>query len=336
MKFVKKKINLRTKNKICSLYKKRVTIEKICTQHKISATTVYEILRENKIPLRGNKLDLNLERKICKLYLAGWTISKISDKLNVGKSSIQKYLKKNKIQTRIKAGGFERKYKLNESVFETIDSFEKAQFLGLIYSDGTISTKNKLVSIRLREDDSDYLDCWRRGVLKTNKPLYKVEKRKTMVSPMNGKTYSVSYGACSLDITSKKIYEDVTRIGLCPNKTKANLHMPKILNRYKPGFILGLFEGDGSITSNKKAHTYSFTMACQSNMAKNIYDYLHGVGIKCHHYTRKHINIIQISSIENIIKIYDLLYFTHKSKFIMRRKYDKFTKMVNELKKKAK
>lgn len=320
MKFTKKKIN---QEDICSLYRERLPTNKICKKYKISLSTLYVILKKNKIKLRGNRIDSKLEEEICDLYLSGLSIEKICKIKPVGKSCVQKYLKKNNIKTRNETR-FKRIYKLDESILSKIDSFEKAQFLGLIYSDGSLSSHNNLISIRLREDDIKYLDQWRKKLLKTNKPIY-IHKRKTMTSPTSGKIYNIKYGTAILDVTSKRVYNDAIKIGLCPNKTKVNLHMPKIKNKYMPGFLLGLFEGDGSIVSCKKSN--SFTIACQSNMAADIFNYLNKIGIKCHKYSYKNINIIQISSIENIIKIYHLLYDV-KSSVILNRKYIKFTKII--------
>jgi predicted transcriptional regulator len=298
----------------------------------MSPNDLYKILKKNKIILRGNKIDNRLEVKICNLYKSGLSIEKISKKLILSESCVQKYLKKNNVKTRKEAGRFKRTYRLDETILSEIDSFEKAQFLGLIYSDGSISSHNNLISIRLREDDVEYLNNWRKNLLKTNKPIYISNSTKKMISPLNNKKYKIKHGTAILDITSKRIYDDAINIGLCPNKTKANLHMPKINNKYKIGFLLGLFEGDGSISMSFSKSTYAFTIACQSNMANDISKYLNKLSIKCQNYSRGSINIIQISKIENIIKIYYLLYGA-KSKVIMSRKYKKFTKLIKKLNK---
>ena len=314
---------------ICKLYKYKIlTTNSICKQYHISPNILYSILKNNNIELRSNRLLKSQENQIVKLYKKGLSAKNIREQLNISKSSILKCLKKRKIKTRKTAGRFKQKYRINNKIFTRIDSKEKAQFLGLIYSDGSLSKHNNLISIRLREDDSYYLDGWRRKLLKTNKPLY-FTHNKTMISPLNGKKYKCSYGTTILDITNKEIYDDAIKLGLCPNKTKANIGMPNNIDKkYIPYFILGLFEGDGSISTHPQS--YHLTIACQSNMANDLYTYFNSIGIKAYNYKRKSINIIQISNKKDIIKIFDLFY-KNPTSVIMKRKYNKYKNLIKKI-----
>lgn len=326
MKFTKK-----IKKEICSQYISRnMTISQIRKKYKIANyNIIYDILRANNVILRGNQLDVKIQKKIISLYKEGLTIKEIRKKIKVGKSTVIKYLKINKIKTRKPADNV--KYKINLEIFSKVDSKEKAQFLGLIYSDGSLSSYNNTISTRLREDDFDYLENWRINFLKTDKSLYYVKPRKHMVSPLNNKKYKITKGTYILDIVSKKIYNDAIKLGLCPNKTKENIGMPKINKKYLQYFILGLFEGDGSIVKTKSST--SLTIACQDRMSKDLFNYLRSLKIKAYLYKREKINIIQISNMIDLKKIYDLFYKNNK-KFVMRRKYEKFTKILQTNKRK--
>lgn len=331
MSHTNKKLTNKQKKNICNNYKnKRSTVMEMCRVYRVSPNTLYSILKEHNINLRGNKTLLSTQQKVTNLYKKGFTCRQIKDKLNIGVSTISKYLKDNNTKTRQDAGQFKRKYRIDDTVFKKIDSKEKAQFLGLIYSDGTVSRYNKLISVRLREDDFAYLDSFRSKVLKTNKPLYITKNNRSIISPLNNKKYIIKYGTAILDITNSAIYSDAINIGLCPNKTVANIGMPKIPKKYIPYFILGLFEGDGCITYNKKYQTYAFTIACQSNMAQDLYDYFHKLKIKALKYKRNSIYILQISNQKDIYKIYNMFY-TNKTKCIMQRKYKKFKKMISNM-----
>jgi hypothetical protein len=312
---------------ICESYKNRTyTITELYKIFKIYPNEIYKVLKKNKIKLRGSKLDCKIELNICNLYQLGKTISEISKTLFVSESTIGKLIKKNNIITRKDAGRFKRKYQLDENILEKIDTFEKAQFLGLIYSDGSLSKYNKNISIRLREDDKNYLDDWRINFLKTNKPLsYTYTSR--MISPLTKKIYNRKFGTCILDITSKKIYEDAINLGLSSNKTKANLEFPNICENMKIAFILGLFEGDGSIYISEKYKCRHFTIACQQNMANGIKKYFDSIGIFSNIYNRKYIHIIQISRKEDLKKLYHLLY--DNATIFMQRKKDKFQKIIS-------
>jgi hypothetical protein len=312
---------------ICESYRNRkYTITELQKILKVYPNEIYKILRKNKIELRGCRLDSKIELDICNLYESKKTISEISKILSISESTIGKVIKRNKIITRKEAGRFKRKYELDETIFQKIDTFEKAQFLGLIYSDGSLSKTSKNISIRLREDDVDYLNDWKNKFLKTNKPLYYTFTPK-MLSPTNKKTYNRKFGTCILDITSKNIYADAVNLGLCPNKTNADLEFPNIDENMKIAFILGLFEGDGSLSISKKNKCYSFTIACQKNMSIGIKKYFDSIGLFSRIYNRKFIHIIKISRKEHLKKLYYLLY--NNAIIYMRRKKDKFEKMLS-------
>lgn len=333
MKHTKDRLTNKDHKEICKLYKNKIlSINKIRNKYSISPNTLYNILKNNNINLRGNRLIKSQQLEIVKLYNKGFTITKIAKKLKLGKSSIIKYLKINNVKTRKTAGRFQQKYKVNNTLLSKINSKEKAQFLGLIYSDGSLSKNNKTISIRLREDDKKYLDNWRIKLLKTNKPLYFSYTTSTMTSPLNSKKYTIKYGTAILDITNQQIYNDAIKIGLCPNKTKANISMPKIHKKYIPYFILGLFEGDGCISHCAK--NCNFTIACQSNMAKDLYNYFHSIGIKAYNYSRQSIHIIQVSNKKDIIKIFNMFY-KKPSCVIMKRKYEKYKTIINKISRKT-
>jgi len=329
MKSIKASLSNKNYKDICKLYKnKTLSTHSICKQYHISPTSLYSILKSNNIELRGNRLLKSQENQIIRLYKQGLSAKNISIELNISKSSILKCLKNRNIPIRKTAGRFKQKYRIDDTIFTKINSKEKAQFLGLIYSDGSLSKHNNLISIRLREDDSDYLDNWRKKLLRTNKPLYFIHN-KTMVSPLNGKKYNYNYGTAILDIVNKQIYDDAIKLGLCPNKTKINIGMPNIHKKYIPYFILGLFEGDGSIV--QCSQSCNLTIACQSNMAEDLYKYLNSIGIKAYNYKRESINIVQISNQKDIIKIFDLFY-KNPTSVIMKRKYNKYKHIIKKFK----
>jgi hypothetical protein len=319
------KLNKEDREKlVCDHYLNRTLNTKEITKiYKIYPNEIYKILKKHDIELRGNRLDVKKSEEICELYKKGNTIKKIHEITGIGVSSIQKQLTVNNIKTRKNS----KRYGLDDSIFECIDSSMKAQFLGLIYADGTISSIYNLICIRLREDDKEYLDDWRKKLLKTDKPLAVVKDNGFMVSPSSKKVYKLKYRAISLDITSKKIYNDALKIGLKPRKTIENLHMPKIDEKFIPSFILGLFEGDGSIVSSTH-NTKCLTIACQSNMAGDIKNYFDSVGIRSFNYTRKNMNIIQVSNKKDLIKIYDMFYSNNPNVY-MKRKKKKFQTIVD-------
>lgn len=217
-----------------------------------------------------------------------------------------------------------RIYDLNENIFKKINSRLTAQFLGLIYSDGTMSKINKIISIRLREDDADYLEKWRTSFLKTTRPLFYVKPRGKFISPLNNKTYESKLGTCCLEISSHIIYKDLWSLGLRPNKSKLNLQMPVIDDKYKFDFIRGLFEGDGSICFSETHRCFS--IAGQENMIQSVFDIFESHGLNPSLSKTKHICVVRVLRWESLSKLYKLLY--KGSRLNMERKRKKFLKML--------
>lgn len=312
---------------ICQAYLNRThTTTQLQKEFKIYPTEIYKVLKKNNIELRGSNLPKEKALKICEEYKSGKSLKKVCGELSVAESTVLKIIKKYKIETRKEAGQFPRKYNLDETILKNIDTFEKAQFLGLIYSDGSISKYSKNISIRLREDDKDYLDNWRVNHLKTNKPLGYTYTAK-MVGPITGKVYDRTLGTSILDISSINIYKDALILGLCPNKTKENLPMPNIPEELKIAFILGLFEGDGTVSyclSNKSRY---FSIACQENMGLDIKKYFDSIGLFSSFNKRKYICTISIKRKEDLKKLYKLLY--QNASIYMKRKKQKFEEALN-------
>lgn len=131
-----------------------------------------------------------------------------------------------------------RKYALDETYFDSIDTEEKAYMLGFIYADGCNFPEGTRVIISLHEKDRIILDKFK-ILLGYSRPLgYRTSKKS-----------SPQY---YLTISSKKISEKMTELGVVKAKSKI-LTFPKWLNSamYSP-FIRGYFDGDGCITGQKE------------------------------------------------------------------------------------
>jgi hypothetical protein len=312
---------------ICRAYLNRThTTTQLQKEFKIYPNEIYKVLKKNNIELRGASLPKEKALKICEEYKSGKSFKKVCKDLNVAESTVIKILKKYKVETRKDAGQFSRVYSLDETILKNIDTFEKAQFLGLIYSDGSLSKYNKNISIRLREDDKDYLDDWRINFLKSDKPLGYTYTPK-MVGPITGKVYNRTLGTSILDISSISVYKDALKLGLCPNKTKENLPMPNIPEELKIPFILGLFEGDGAVTYCLSNRSKSFSIACQENMGLDIKKYFDSIGLFSSFNKRKYICTVSIKRKEDLKKLYNLLY--QDASIYMKRKKLKFEEVLN-------
>lgn len=137
-----------------------------------------------------------------------------------------------------------RTYKIKENYFETIDSEEKAYFLGLLFADGS-NTGKYYTRLELKEED-EYIIRKLRNAIYPRKEKAKLFYRK----------FSVEQNSVLLCISSKKISEDLTRIG-CVKSKSLILEFPKIEKHYVRHFIRGYFDGDGSIVYSDKKRAFS-------------------------------------------------------------------------------
>lgn len=165
----------------------------------------------------------------------GKTIKQLAKELNKGKETIRQWFLKEGLDTSL----HKNKPKFNENYFSNIDSFAKAYYLGLIYADGCIVNKDYCLFIYLQENDRYIIKEFKACLNSKNK----IQKR---IGTVNQKT---KYG---LALCSKQMFKDLTSLGLVPNKSQLGLKFPDIDSKYYSSFILGFFDGDGSITINQR------------------------------------------------------------------------------------
>lgn len=144
-------------------------------------------------------------------------------------------------QSRKGIGGAKRKYSLNEDYFNSIDSKDKAYWLGFIYADGFITKRNigqNVLGITLSEEE----------------PLIKLKKYLNTDKPIGYYKKTNSYSDKSyeykLAIISDKIVEDLEKYGVIENKSLI-LTFPILPKELIPHFIRGYFDGDGSVFTHK-------------------------------------------------------------------------------------
>lgn len=150
-----------------------------------------------------------------------------------------------------------KKYTLDEHVFDSIDSEEKAYWLGWYMTDGYNHENKGCVSIRLQGKDLEILEKLK-IFLKTDAPIYIVRR------VINGveKTY------VELNITSSYFSHSLSKYGIYQNKShnKSIVMLPLVLLRH---FIRGYFDGDGCFSVSKRSNRtngYSYQLTFTGNL----------------------------------------------------------------------
>lgn len=93
--------------------------------------------------------------EVARLYLSGLSQAAVGRIVGLDQSSVCYVLKRHGIAARREGGP--RRYALDEGYFETVDTAEKAYWLGFLAADGGIRPGNHAVMVHLGEKDADHL-----------------------------------------------------------------------------------------------------------------------------------------------------------------------------------
>lgn len=185
-------------------------------------------------------------KDICEKYSTGtWSQRLLAEEYHCNHHTIKRVLIENNIPiiTHMRKSNLY----LKDNYFETIDTEIKAYLLGILFTDGNVfKYKNKeiyQVGLEVSIKDKELLDILKEEVNSSAKITYRKRDNTEMVG---------------IKIYSKKMFEDLNRYGIIPQKTKKNTYFPidKIPNHLLKHFYRGLIDGDGAIyqSNNKYWH----------------------------------------------------------------------------------
>lgn len=170
-----------------------------------------------------------LKQEAIEYYKNGLKCKQIATEMDLDRRTIGKWLKEQ---------GFTysrcNKTNIDSSIFNEIDSSEKAYWLGFIFADGYVSKANKF-ELSLAIKDLDHLTKF--------KEFLKYE----------GKIYiDQKVGRCRLQFQDSQIVNSLKKAG-CINKKSLVLEFPNINRLYYSDFIRGYFDGDGCVNDPKNS-----------------------------------------------------------------------------------
>jgi len=125
-----------------------------------------------------------------------------------------------------------RAHKVDENFFNKINSEGKAYLLGLIFADGSVSSKKSYINLTL--NDEKLLKICKK-LLKTDRHLYSY----------NNKSYSLIIG-------NKKLHQTLIKLGVLQRKSWKELSLPSIPKNLMCHFLRGVHDGDGSFFLDKR------------------------------------------------------------------------------------
>lgn len=280
----------------------------LCRIHK-----KYNIPKPKKIAWNDRRSD-SLEQNIVSDYQSGLTGQEIADKYGYKKKeSVYQILDKNTINRKPS-----QKYTYyNEEFFEKINSHEKAYILGLIITDGYILKDYVGFGIQLTKEDEYILEKIRDLVGGRN-PITQIDcshKRKILHG---------SKDMVRLHVFSKKIAEDLKKLGVVKRKTKILRYNGCVPNKYLSSFFRGLVDGDGTVGVDKRGYYWTSIASASKEFLEDIQCNVFRWKIntsKC-----KNGNLIHVLKVQGgqkeIFRFYSWLY-KNKNDLYLRRKYAK-------------
>lgn len=226
--FIENYNNLKSSRKMADLYGcDKTTILNFAK--KIGYTNTY----------RASLTDIEKDEVISKYYTH--TALQLAEEYNVSKSLIVKTW----MNANIKDKKIVYKYTFNADYFETINTPDKAYFLGLLAADGNVYKRDRnqaIIRLSLKSEDKYILDIMREYV-GSNKPL------RIQTKNVN----NILHYYYSLELVSDKMAEDLSKYNIVPRKTY-DIVMPELPKHLQSHYIRGYFDGDGSVTVNKGAY----------------------------------------------------------------------------------
>jgi intein-encoded DNA endonuclease-like protein len=220
---------------IIKLYLQYKSIKKVTEHVKVDPSRLRTLLKKscNEYPLTNWTKEQ--ENQVKELYTQNKTATEISKLMNIKPTTIIYFLRKINLY---KNPGV-RKYTCNFNYFETIDTEEKAYWLGFIAADGNIN--RNVLHIGIQSSDINHLEKFKKSINATN-PIV----TKSYID--RGKILSLS----RIDIVYKKIKTDLIDKNITPNKSKTitwnkiSQHMSTPLKKH---LLRGYSDGDGCWTT---------------------------------------------------------------------------------------
>lgn len=263
-----------------------------------------------------------IKEEIRSLLTEGMKPKEIATKLGISYPTVSSYLRNSGFTFRPDRG--------NQHYFNKIDSYAKAYIVGFIAADGAlVKTKSTIsLTITLKYEDKEVLEFIKKEIGNTHK-LQEIirpssfDKSKTI--------HHIRYV-----ISSKIIAEDLNKLGITSNKslTMGNIIM-NIPHEYRDAFIIGYFDGDGSVTYRDGLYPNDRGFMCKDYslyvQIRGTEAFLGGIcdhlGIdKSHIHQHDSIPSLNFANKKDVVRLFNCY---NNLPFYYKRKYDKFLTRIN-------
>lgn len=235
------------KEKIIQEYQNGKSISALEKEYPLSYRAIRKLLVDNQIPIRGGRKKKILSpeelAKVKELYEEGTGVARIGKIVGYSEEKIIEIIRENNFERTVNPFRKVNK-RIKEDYFSIIDCAEKAYWLGFLFTDGSVDENQgkRRIRLQLQAADKEILEKFKEDLCLDCKLIE--DKRE------NSTCYSVEF-------TSVQMFNDLSKYGIVPRKTYETEHLPidLIPQQFLTSFILGLFDGDGSLSVSQDCST---------------------------------------------------------------------------------
>jgi len=172
---------------------------------------------------------------VAEMLQQNFTITGIARHFHVNRGTVYGVIRRSGVGDVSK---FRISQKFNQDFFESVDSEEKAYWLGFLFADGCVFVKGSIfrVQINISSVDGNHLNKWHESIRSCHR-----------VTRFGDAVRSVHH--------SKKMCDDLISLGCVPRKSLV-LEFPTIDRGLVRHFIRGYFDGDGCISWHKNKNNH--------------------------------------------------------------------------------
>jgi len=159
--------------------------------------------------------------------------------------------------------------KFNEHFFDRI-GYKQSYFLGVLYSDGCVcKTTHGRYVLNLTMKDKDVLINFKKSLKSDNK-----------ITPLSKGRYSIA-------LCSKHLFCKLNSLG-CVQRKSYIIEKPNIPEKYFYPFLMGVYDGDGSLSCNRSINSWKASIGSASQKFLGwIINIIDGEGLKYSYEKRK-------------------------------------------------
>lgn len=252
----------------------------------------------------------------------GKRVPEISNILGINKVTISSFLRTHGIKLNPDKG--------NVHYFDTIDSYAKAYIVGFIAADGALvrTRTTTTLTITLKYEDKAVLEFIKSEIGNEHK-LQEIIRPSSFDSSKN--IHHIRY-----TISDRNITKALNKLGIISNKSLSMGNIIKnIPYKYRDAFIIGYFDGDGSVTIRDGEYPNNRGILCKDYslyiQIRGTREFLFGI---CNHLKIDTSHIHQNDSIPHLSfaskkDTYRFFQCYSNLPFYYERKYNKFLQRIN-------